>query len=376
MNTLRPSDQLSILSSAKRVVIKVGSNILVDDRQISPSRIAEISSDIVSLMQKGVEVVLVTSGAVATGLGKMGKSKRPRELRVLQMAAAIGQGTLMNYYSENFAKYDINVGQVLLTHDDFHNRTRFLNLRNSVNTMLSSKVVPIVNENDVISVDELKFGDNDALASLLAIMIDADALILLTSTNGLYSEIKSETRISSLPAITKDTLGLAEGKTSEFSTGGMLSKLSSAASAAKAGLAVVIAPGRTEQIASKVISGEDIGTFIYPSPKESILGKKRWIKYFPRTQGTIVVNDNAIPALVNEKRSLLAVGITQVIGKFDTGDLVSIFSGSNVEIARGLVTCDSTMIDRVKGLSTSEIHQLLSVTSFDEVICRDNLVTL
>jgi len=370
----------SLLSSARRIVIKIGSRVLVQ-RTGRPDvrRMRELVRQVAQLHRDGHEVMVVTSGAVGAGMEALGMKTRPATLPDLQMAAAVGQSRLMATYGGLFDRYDIMIGQILLTHDDLNHRVRHLNARNTILNLLENKIVPIVNENDVVAVDEIKFGDNDLLASLVAIMMEANALVLLTTVDGFrlpHGEGRTR-RASTLEGVDEKTLSHAVGKGSELSTGGMASKLKSAGMALSTGIPVVIANGRTDGIITRVIAGADEGTFIKPADvdaKGGIPQRKRWIAFFHKTRGSIIVDSGAVAALCEKGRSLLAAGIRKVDGEFGTGSVVNIITEDGRTIARGLTGYSSADIRTIMGRKTEEIKNLLGARDYDEVVHRDNMV--
>jgi glutamate 5-kinase len=372
----------SILAGAKRLVIKIGSRVLVQ-RTGRPDirRMRELVRQIAQLREKGHEIILVSSGAIGAGMETLGMKKRPTTVPDLQMAAAVGQSRLMATYDALFDKYDIKIGQILLTHDDLNHRARHLNARSTMINLLEHDIVPIVNENDVIAVDEIKFGDNDLLASLVAIMMEANALILLTTVDGFrIPHGKDRTRRASiLEGVNAATLSHAIGKGSDLSTGGMASKLQSAGMALSTGIPVVIANGRNDGVLGKIMSGSDSGTFILPSDIRTNGGfpmRKRWIAFFHKTKGTLTVDAGAVAALTEKGRSLLAAGIKNVAGEFAAESVVNIASEDGKIIARGLTPYASGDIRTIMGRKTADIKNLLGSRNYDEVVHRDNMVVL
>ena len=370
------------LTSAHRVVVKIGSRALVQSNgRPDTRRMAALVDGIAALHREGREVIVVSSGAIACGLQALGMKKRPDDLPTLQMAAAVGQSRLMAAYDKLFARKKCRIGQVLLTHDDLEHRRRHLNARNSMLKLLEHGVMPIVNENDVVSVDEIKFGDNDALASRSAMLVEADLLVLLTTVNGFRAtDAKGRSRkVDFLPGVTSETLSHAKGKGSAFSTGGMASKLTSAAEAASMGTTVVIANGRQDGILQKIVSGANVGTLIPASSADidtpsSMNHRRRWVAFFHHAQGRITVDDGAREALLLRGKSLLPVGIRDVSGDFSPGDLVEILDLAGQRIAQGLSEYSSAELRLLKGLKTEKIRELLGNESPGEVIHRDNLV--
>lgn len=372
----------SMLTGAKRLVIKVGSRVLVQ-RTGRPDirRMRELVRQVAQLRAAGHEVIVVSSGAIGAGMEALGMKKRPTTVPDLQMAAAVGQSRLMATYDELFGVHGVKIGQILLTHDDLNHRVRHLNARNTMVNLIEHQIVPIVNENDVIAVDEIKFGDNDLLASLVAIMMEAGALILLTTVDGFrlpYGQGRTR-RASMLEGVDAKTLSHAVGKGSDLSTGGMASKLQSAGMALSTGIPVVIANGRTDGIIGSIMAGSDVGTFIQPSRIKDSGGiplRKRWIAYFHKTRGSITIDDGAVTALCEKGRSLLAAGIKQVDGDFGSGSVINIQALDGRLVARGLTSYSSADIKIIMGRKTSDIEGLLGARDYDEVVHRDNMVML
>ncbi|HHX97679.1 MAG: glutamate 5-kinase [Kiritimatiellia bacterium] len=370
------------LDAARRVVVKIGSRTLVQrNGRPDTRRMAALVADIAELRKAGREVVVVSSGAIAAGLQALGMTKKPADLPSLQMAAAVGQSRLMATYDNLFARKKLRIGQVLLTHDDLENRRRHLNARNTMLKLLEYGVIPIVNENDVVSADEIKFGDNDLLASRSAMLIGADLLVLLTTVNGFHApDAKGRRRrVPFLSEVTADTLSHAKGKGSALSTGGMSSKLTSAMEAARMGTAVVIANGRKDAILQQILAGKNVGTLIAPSPmngaaKGGLNQRRRWVALFHHARGQVVIDEGACVALLQRGKSLLPVGVRDVIGEFSAGDLVEIHDPGGRCLARGLSEYSSAEIRLLKGLKTEKIRELLGNHAPDELIHRDNLV--
>jgi len=375
-------DQRKALKKAKRVVIKLGSRLLIDDSgKPDTSRIRSFTSEMSRLHRDNKEIVLVSSGAIAVGLNSLGMTSKPGTLPQLQMTAAVGQVLLMRIYEKYFARQDIRIGQVLLTHDDLRNRTRHLNARNTMLELLRQRIIPIVNENDVVSVDEIKFGDNDMLASLVSILLEAELLILLTTADGLQADYGTANarRISYLRSVSSQTLSMASGKTDTLSLGGMASKLQSAQAASHNGARVVIADGRKKRIISGIVSGVNTGTLIGGSLQEKrskFKGRKRWIAYFHKTHGSLIIDEGARKAIEQNGHSLLPIGVKRVEGQFGKGTLVNVKSERGILIARGLVDYSSERLEKIKGHKSSEIEKILGFKDYEEVIHRDNMVVL
>ena len=369
------------LMKAKRIVVKVGSRVLVQrNGQPDEKKIRALVSALAVLHQDGREIVLVSSGAVGAGLQVLRRKSRPTHLPDLQMAAAVGQIRLMALYERLFNKHHVHVGQVLLTHDDLKDRERHLNARNTFMHLLRHQIIPIVNENDVIAVDEIKVGDNDILASLVAMLIQADALVLLSSTNGLRmpTETGRTKRVSYLPKVTRSVLNLDHGAGSSISTGGMTTKLQAAQSIAKFGGYAVIADGRKPDTLLRIFQGEELGTLIGGSSSSghTLSDKKKWIAFFNRSQGTVIIDAGAARAIEHQGRSLLAAGIKKIEGTFPLGALVEITGPNKRLIARGFTDFDSQTLSQIKGLTSKEIKKKLGHEDYREVIHRDNMVLL
>ena len=370
------------LREAHRIVVKVGTRVLVQ-RSGKPDlgRIESLVSDLAELHQQRRQMVLVSSGAVGAGMGALGFRKRPDDISDLQMAAAIGQVRLMTRYQELFSKCDRTVGQVLLTHADLKDRARHLNAQNTMLHLLKNEIVPIVNENDVVAVDEITFGDNDLLAALVAVLVEADLLILLTVVDGIREPLPSgrTRRIPYLRRLTSEVHELAMGTHNPLSVGGMVTKLQAAENAVYAGCHVVIADGRKPNILERILQGDDVGTFIHAQSRRSskrIRGRKKWIAFFHRSQGTLIIDEGARLAVEEKGKSLLPIGIRKIEGKFNMGDLVQVRSTNNALVARGLVEYSSQDLEKIKGHKTSAIAHILGAKAFDEVIHRDNMVIL
>jgi glutamate 5-kinase len=375
-------EQRKTLSGAKRIVVKVGSRVLVTDTgKPDLQRIGELVTQMADLKRNGKEVILLSSGAIAAGVDALGLSVRPTHLPELQMAAAVGQVRLMTEYDRFFSEHRCKIGQVLLTHDDLRNRTRHLNARNTMLTLLEKGIIPIVNENDVVSVDEIRFGDNDVLAALVSILIEADALLLISTTDGLRESIADpkSARIPYLPEVTEEALKLVSDSRSEFSLGGMASKLQSAQIAADVGVRVVIADGRRANVIPEIMAGADVGTLIGGVDQKGfsqINRRKRWIAFFHRISGAVVVDDGARTAIVERNVSLLPIGIRSVEGQFPKGALVNVKALDGTIIAKGLVDFSNEEIQLIKGRRTSEIAAILGFNDYNEVIHRENMVVI
>jgi len=364
----------------KRLVVKIGSNILADAREgLDTKRLHSIAKDIAGLSNLGFEVVIVSSGAIAAGMKKLELKERPRDVKLQQASAAIGQSSLMWAYEKSFSEFDKKVAQVLLTREDFSDRKRYINSKNTLTTLLSYGVIPIVNENDTVAIDEIKFGDNDHLASLVASLLEAERLIILSDVDGLYTEdpkthSKAEL-IEYVEEITPELEKKAKGPGSIIGTGGMYSKLLAAKKALHHGVIVHIVNGRKDGLLCSLMRGRKSGTLF--KPKEGKLSlKKGWIAYSSRAKGSIIMDDGAVKAVTQGGKSLLPSGIVSVEGVFDIGDAVYCMDSKRTRIAKGLTNYSFSEIERIKGKRTSEIEKILGYKYSDEVIHRDNLVLL
>jgi len=368
----------TITRDAKRWVIKIGSALLTNDgagldRQAIDGWVEQIAQ----LLAKGNEVVLVSSGAIAEGIVRLGWTTRPESIHELQAAAAVGQMGLIQAYESSFKRYDRHTAQILLDHDDLASRQRYLNARGALQTLIGLNVVPIVNENDTVVTDEIRFGDNDSLAALVANLIDADMLVILTDKDGLYDADPDNNPNAQLvsEAMADDSSldALAGGSSGSLGRGGMITKLQAARLAARSGCSTVIAGGRNQQILHQVAAGENVGTLLSASQKP-LAARKQWLAGQLQVKGKLILDAGAVKVLTEQGRSLLAVGVSAVQGKFTRGELVSCMDSHGVEIARGLVNYNSDEANRIKGQSTEAIPKILGYRDDDELIHRDNLV--
>ncbi|MFZ5641287.1 MAG: glutamate 5-kinase [Bacillota bacterium] len=364
-------------SGVNRIVVKVGSSTLSHATgKLNLNRMEQLVRELADLRNQGKEVVLVSSGAQAAGIGKLGLARKPRTIPEKQATAAVGQGILMHMYEKLFAEYGVVVAQVLLTREDMSDRKRFLNARNALNALLDYEAIPVINENDTIAVDEIKLGDNDTLSALVACLIDADLLLILSDIDGLYSgnpqENPDAALINEVEEITPEIESLAGGAGSGLGTGGMATKLLAGRIAINSGFPMVIANGRKAGVIRRVVAGEPMGTLFLPRENRLQI-KKKWIAFGSSVQGRIIVDGGAGRALLEHGKSLLPSGVVDVEGCFGIGNTVSVVCGSG-EIARGIVNYPSEEIIRIKGKKTSEIKKILGYKDYDEIIHRDNLV--
>jgi glutamate 5-kinase len=367
-----PDSPRKALESAKRIVVKIGSRAIVHGDVPGEGRFQSIASQIAALRQLGRTVILVSSGAVAMGCQKLGISGRPKLIAELQAAAAIGQPRLIQAYEQAFAAHGVTIAQVLLTHADVTSRKRYLNIRAATDAMLELGAVPIINENDTVSTEELQFGDNDQLAAMLAPLAGADLLVLLTDVEGLLDRERQR-----IPVVSdfESIAPLIWPKENSVSLGGMGSKVSAARQACQVGLPVVIAPARDPDVLRKVATGEDVGTLFLPAGA-AMASRKYWIAYTLKTRGTLVVDAGALKALIEGKRSLLPAGVVAVRGSFHAGDAISIVSQEGQEVARGLARYDARDVERLLGARSEHIEERLGFHHGDEIVHRDDLVML
>jgi glutamate 5-kinase len=364
----------------KRIIVKIGSNILAGEREgLDIKRISSLARDVSEIQGRGYDVVIVSSGAIAAGMKKLGLKEKPRDVKLKQAAAAVGQSSLMWAYERSFWDYGRKVAQVLLTRDDFSDRKRYINSKNTLLTLLAYRVVPVINENDTVSTDEIKFGDNDHLASLVASLIEAERLIILSDVDGLYTEDPRHnadaTLIDYVEEITREIEERAGGPGSAVGTGGMYSKILAAKRAVNHGITVNIVSGRKDGLLVSLIESQKKGTLFKPR-KEKLSSRKGWIAYGSRSKGGLVLDDGAVKALVEGGKSLLPSGIVSVEGSFDTGDAVYCLDTRGNRIAKGLINYSSSEMRKIRGKKTSEIEEILGYKYSDEAIHRDNLVLI
>ncbi|MBO8126172.1 MAG: glutamate 5-kinase [Firmicutes bacterium] len=366
--------------SSGRIVIKVGTTTLTyPNGKLHYAAIEKLVRDIADLQNSGREVILVSSGAVGAGMGRLGRASRPKTIPEKQAVAAVGQGLLMQIYERLFSQYGQVVAQVLLTREDICDRQRYLNARNALFTILSLGAIPIINENDTVAVDELKFGDNDTLSALVASLVDADLLIILSDIDGVYDV---DPRVNPGATLLPD-LSFPEliqrvnpgGAGTGMGTGGMYTKLEAARIATTAGTGVIIANGAEPNILSRLCAGEELGTYI--APKTSRLrSRERWIAFNLPRAGRIIVDDGAYQAIKYRGKSLLPSGIRGIEGEFSAGEAVEVITPSGQPFARGIVNYSSGEIEKIAGRQSSEIEDILGYKYYTEVIHRDNLVLI
>jgi glutamate 5-kinase len=368
------------LGRVRRVVVKVGSGLITLPNQgPSAERISRLAADVAQLVKDRREVALVSSGAIATGMARLRLAARPRSIPEKQAAAAVGQSALMWHYEQAFKKHGIQVGQVLLTGQDISDRSRYLNARNTLLALLEFGVLPVVNENDTVAVDEIKVGDNDNLAALVAHLIDADLLVLLTDVDGLYTGDPRRDpmahRLETVEAVTDEIQRLVFASTNHVSVGGMSTKLEAAQKANASGIPMVIASGSEPDVLQRLLKGEPLGTYFQPRD-DRLAARKRWIAFAVPPQGRLLVDAGAKKALTERGKSLLPSGVAEVEGEFLAGALVALAEIDGHEFARGLVNYDAAELRKIRGAKTREIETTLGYKGLDEVIHRDNLVLI
>jgi glutamate 5-kinase len=369
------------LGQAKRWVVKVGSSLVTGNGQgLNHELIAAWVEQIAALRQQGIQLVLVSSGAVAEGMKRLGWDKRPHALYQLQAAAATGQMGLVQAYESRFQQYGIHTAQVLLTHEDMADRHRYLNARSTLRTLLDLGVVPVVNENDTVAVDEICFGDNDTLAALVANLVEAELVVLLTDQPGMYeSDPRQNPNTPMIRQAQAGDAGLekmaAGGGVGSLGRGGMLTKVRAAERAARSGAATLIASGREADVLQKIANGEEIGTLLTPA-KAPLVARKQWLAGHMQTRGRLVLDEGAVRVLRESGRSLLAVGVSEVEGGFGRGEVVSCVGPDGREVARGLVNYSAEEARKIKGQPSERIESLLGYVDEPELIHRDNLVVI
>jgi glutamate 5-kinase len=359
-------------TSIQRLVVKVGASILTGDAgRLLPERLERLVEELAGCAQAGRHPILVSSGAIACGMARLGLSRRPGALAQLQACAAIGQSELMHRYTRAFAGRGILTAQVLLTQEDLANRVRFRNAKQTLLTLLHRRVIPVVNENDTVAVEEITFGDNDRLAALVAAAVDAHLLVILSDVDGFLQDGKPLERVESLNRLQPSA---APGSKRQVTKGGMASKLEAARIVGHGGIPMVIANGTRPGVLEDILSGRPVGTLFVP-PRTRLASKKWWIAYARREpQGTVVVDGGAAAALAEEGRSLLASGVRGVRGRFDAGAFVALRDESGAEVARGVSNFSSSDLQRIRGLRSAEAARALGQSCAREVIHRDHLV--
>lgn len=371
-----PSTELrkTVLTAARRIVVKLGTQLLTSKDARTPGLdipfMTDFARQVVDLRNAGYEITLVSSGAIGAGCTELGLKQRPKDVAMQQAVAAVGQRRLMTTYYEVFGKFDVHVAQLLLTRSDFDDRVRFLNFRNCITQVHNLGCVPIINENDSVAVDEIRFGDNDQLGSLVCHALRADAMLLLTVVDGL---LDGEGRRIDLVRNMDEARSLTRTEKSALGTGGMQSKLESARVVAQSGEIAVIANGREPEVLRRILSGEYVGTVFLPRQRK-LDSRKRWIGLTTRPAGSITIDDGAVRAVRQQGKSLLASGIRKVSGTFGRGAVLSVCDEAGTEVARGLTNYSAEELTLIMGKKSSQFEKLLGRQAFAEAIHRDNLV--
>ncbi|WP_432821884.1 glutamate 5-kinase [Trichloromonas sp.] len=367
----------NLLSHVKRIVVKIGSGVISGSDGLDTNAITQLTRDVESLLERGYEVVLVSSGAVAAGKGDLGIVGRPRTIPLKQAAAAIGQSRLISIYEEAFHTHGRKVAQVLLTRDDLANRRRYLNARNTLMTLLDYGIIPIINENDTVVVDEIRFGDNDNLSAMVTNLLEANLLIILSDVDGLYDHDPRDNPEASLihevARISEEIEAVAGGSSSDLGTGGMATKIKAAKRASLYGVGTVIINGRKPGLLPRLLDGEELGTYFLPA-RNRMAAKKHWIAFTKKPRGKLLIDDGAVTALTEKGKSLLPSGIRGVDGGFDRGDAVRLCALNGEEFAKGVINYSLPELLRIMGKKSSEIEGILGYKYGDEIVHRDNLV--
>ncbi|MEH6445658.1 MAG: glutamate 5-kinase [Oceanospirillaceae bacterium] len=366
----------AVLKDSRRWVVKIGSALLTDDgKGLDHLAIARWVDQLILLKKQGIEVVLVSSGSIAEGMTRLGWKKRPAQVYRLQAAAAVGQMGLVQVYEQNFQRHSTQTAQILLTHEDFSDRKRYLNARGTLSTLLDLGVVPVVNENDTVITDEIKFGDNDTLAALVANLIDAEVVVLLTDQLGLFTadpRSNPDAKLISKAKADDPMIAAVAGDGGALGSGGMATKVRSSKLAARSGTVTVIASGRVDNVLLKIRAGENVGTLIIPS-SSPVAARKQWLAGHLQVKGTIVVDQGAVAAMRERGKSLLPAGVKSVQGDFSRGEMVLIVDEQACELARGLVNYSAGNARAIAGLPSSQIQSAIGFVNEDELVHRDNL---
>lgn len=370
----------TVLQTARRVVVKVGSSLVTNEgRGLDHAAVARWAAEISALRREGREVVLVSSGAIAEGMQRLGWAARPKAIHELQAAAAVGQMGLVQAYEAAFAGYGLHTAQILLTHDDLADRRRYLNARSTLRTLIALSVIPIINENDTVTTDEIRVGDNDTLGALVTNLIEADVLVLLTDQQGLYTadprRDSQATLVRTARAGDPALEAMAGGAGSEIGRGGMLTKVLAAKRAARSGASTVIACGREPDVLTRLAAGEAVGTALV-AEAQTLAARKQWLADHVQLAGRLVLDAGAVRALSREGKSLLPIGVVAVEGSFERGEVVGCFAPDGREVARGLVNYGAADAARILRQPSSQIEAILGWVDEPELIHRDNLVLL
>ena len=367
------------IKDAKRIVVKVGtSTLLYPNGKINLYRIEHLARELSDLASQGREIILVTSGAIGAGMVRMGLSERPDSMQEKQALASVGQVLLMHLYDKFFTEYGQVAGQVLLTKENFANHNQYINARNTLMTMLKNGIIPVINENDAVTVAEVKIGDNDTLSATVAAIVDADVLIILSDIDGVYDanpQTHPEAKLlSEIAEITSSVEAMAGGAGSSVGTGGMATKIEAAKIATAAGVTMFIASGGENGMISRILDGEDVGT-VFPPKDAHLRARKGWLAFGKRISGILVVDEGCVRAL-KRGSSLLAAGILATEGGYSAGSTVRVLTTDYQEIARGTIAYDAATVEKLKGRKTSDFTDIISGEIHDEVIHRDNMVLM
>ena len=373
-------ERKNLIKKVKTAVVKIGSSVLTHgDGSLDESVFKEIAKQVFDLKQRGVRTIIVSSGAIASGMKKLGLLSKPQEIDMKQAISACGQTELIRNYEEAFSEFGLNVAQILLTRDGFSDRKRFLNSRKTVRRLLEMEIIPVINENDTVAFEEIMFGDNDNLAALVISLTEADLLVLLSDVEGFFDkdpakdeDAKLLSTIAEIDSRIESFAGDTFGKTT---SGGMRTKIQAARSAAAFGVPTIIANGKRKDSLVTIFNGHEYGTVILPT-RERLRGKKHWIAYTLKPQGKLILDEGAAEAITKKGRSLLPSGIKEVQGEFEIGELVSCFNPSAVEISRGLCSYGSSEVGKILGKKSSEIEDVLGYKYSDEIIHRNEMVIL
>jgi len=373
------TDKRRCLKNIKKMVIKIGSSSLtLKTGGLDRANIEKFVNEVSSLAKRGIEVMIVTSGAIAAGLEDLNISKKPQEITLLQAAASIGQVELMKLYGDLFSKNGLKIGQILLTQEDTTRREQYLNIRNTIRNLIDLGVIPLINENDSAAVDEIKFGDNDELAALVSVLAEADVLVILTDIEGMYDKNPRTSRdaklISYIDRIDKNIESAAGGIGSTYGIGGMESKIKAAKICSFSGIKTIIADSRRINVLDEILAGKNVGTFFAPQTIKKVKSIKKWIAFGMRTKGAIIIDKGAEEAVLNKGKSILPVGVVKVSGKFNKGDTLKVFSMDNKLIAKGISNFSSDDILKIKGKNQKKILSEFNDAMCSEVIHRDCLV--
>ncbi|NIP29020.1 MAG: glutamate 5-kinase [Candidatus Dadabacteria bacterium] len=369
-----------LLKNVKTAVIKIGSSVLTNNNGLlDESEFAGIARQVSELNKRGINTVVVSSGAIASGMKKLNMKKRPEDIHIKQAISACGQSSLIRYYELSFQEFGFNVAQILLTQDDLSNRRRFLNARKTVLELLDMGIIPIINENDSVSFEEIMFGDNDNLAALVTSLIGADILLLISNVDGFYDKDPAKDENAKLLYMIKEVdsriESLAGETTGKTTTGGMRTKMQAAKTAAAFGVPTIIANGKTENVIVDIFNANELGSVILPL-EGKMKSRKHWIAFASKPNGKLILDDGAIKAITQMGKSLLPSGVKKIEGSFGIGEAVSIYNEQMVEVCRGLSSYSSDEINRIKGKNSSEIEDILGYKYSDEIIHRDEMAII